>query len=212
LSLTPIGTFVTLLIYLGIGAGLFTYYAQHPGTPVPRADEIFPFFIRSAMPQLLRGLMLSAIVLASIDSPLGSLAASFVTDIYRPLFAPDRSERHYLQVSRGAVVVFGLLLAVIAYGFSFFDRFLWLAFKIAGVTFGSLLGVFLLGLITHVRANRANVAAMVLMALINLVLLVMGETGVLPLGWSWLVILGTVGTMVLATALAPLLDRPRRSP
>jgi hypothetical protein len=50
---------------------------------------------------------------------------------------------------------------------------------------------------------------MVLMALINLALLVMGETGVLPLGWSWLVILGTVGTMGLATVLAPLLDRPR---
>src|SRR5712692_249227 len=85
LSLTPIGTLVTLLIYLAIGAGLYTYYAQHPGARVPRPDEIFPFFIRSAMPELLRGLMLSAIVLASIDSPLGSLAASFVTDIYRPI-------------------------------------------------------------------------------------------------------------------------------
>src|SRR5262249_19680778 len=29
LSLTPIGTFVTLIIYLVIGAGLYTYYAQH---------------------------------------------------------------------------------------------------------------------------------------------------------------------------------------
>src|SRR5499433_2179523 len=100
LSLTPIGTLATLLIYLGIGAGLYTYYAQHPGQALPRADEIFPFFIRTAMPQVLRGLMLSAIVLASIDSPLGSLAASFVTDVYRPLFVPDRSDRHYLLVSR----------------------------------------------------------------------------------------------------------------
>jgi SSS family transporter len=211
LSLTPIGTFVTLLIYLAIGAGLYTYYDQHPGTVVPRADEIFPFFIRSAMPELLRGVMLAAIVLASIDSPLGSLAASFVTDIYRPLFVPNRDEHHYLRVSRMAVVVFGILLALIAYGFSFFDRFLWLAFKIAGVTFGSLLGVFLLGLVTRVRANRANVAAMVIMALINLALLVLGETGIVPLGWSWLVIFGTVGTMALSTALAPLLERGVRA-
>ena len=56
----------------------------------------------------------------------------------------------------------------LAWGFSFFDQILWLAFKIAGVTFGSLLGVFLLGLLTPVRANRANVAAMVVMALVNL--------------------------------------------
>jgi SSS family solute:Na+ symporter len=206
LSLTPLGTLVTLLIYLAIGAGLYTYYAQHPDVPVPRPDEIFPFFIRSAMPEFLRGLMLAAIVLASIDSPLGSLAASFVTDIYRPLLVPGGTQRHNLRVSRGAVIVFGLVLAAIAYGFSFFDRFLWLAFKIAGVTFGSLLGVFLLGLLTRVRANRANVAAMTIMAVVNLGLLLMAETGVLPLGWSWLVILGTAGTMVLAWALAPLLD------
>jgi len=75
------------------------------------------------------------------------------------------------------------------------------------VTFGSLLGVFLLGLLTSVRANRANVVAMVIMALVNLALLVMAETGVMPFGWSWLVILGTVGTMALSALLAPLLDR-----
>src|SRR5215470_7186846 len=35
LSLTPIGTFVTLLLYLAIGAGLFTYYDQHHGISTP---------------------------------------------------------------------------------------------------------------------------------------------------------------------------------
>jgi len=211
LALTPIGTLVTLVLYLSIGAGLFTYYAQHPSGALPRPDEIFPFFIRTAMPQILRGIMLTAIVLASIDSPLGSLSASFVTDIYRPLLAPGRSDRHYLWVSRVAVVAFGLMLAGLAWGFSFFDKILWLAFKIAGVTFGSLLGVFLLGLMTRLRANRANVAAMVIMGLVNLVLLVLSETGVIALAWSWLVILGTAGTMALAPLLAPLLDRGRQT-
>ena len=207
LSITPLGTLVTLALYLTIGAGLYTYYVQHAGTALPRPDEIFPFFIRSAMPVVLRGMMLTAIVLASIDSPLGSLAASFVTDIYRPLLVPDRSERHYLRVSRLAVIAFGLVLAALAFGFSYFDKILWLAFKIAGVTFGSLLGVFLLGLLTRVRSNRANVMAMVIMALINLGLLILAETRVIALGWSWLVILGTAGTMALAVLLAPALDR-----
>jgi SSS family solute:Na+ symporter len=209
LSLTPIGTLVTLSLYLSIGAGLFTFYAQHPGQTLPRPDEIFPFFIRTAMPELLRGAMLTAIVLASIDSPLGSLAASFVTDIYRPLLVRHGTERHYLMVSRVAVVIFGLLLAILAWGFSFFDKILWLAFKIAGVTFGSLLGVFLLGLLTKLRANRANVAAMIIMAMVNLALLTLSESGRIALGWSWLVILGTAGTMLLAPLLAPLLDGDR---
>ena len=210
LAVTPLGTLVTLAIYLSIGAGLFTYYAQHPTAGLPRPDEIFPFFIRTAMPEVLRGVMLAAIVLASIDSPLGSLSASFVTDIYRPLLVRGRSEAHYLRVSRAAVVAFGVLLAVLAWGFSFFSGFLWLAFKIAGVTFGSLLGVFLLGLATkQAGADRANAVAMVIMAVVNLVLLVLSETGRIGLGWSWLVILGTAGTMVLSLLLAPLLDRPR---
>jgi Na+/proline symporter len=147
--------------------------------------------------------MLSAIVLASIDSPLGSLAASFVTDIYRPLLVRGRPERHYLLVSRGSVVAFGLILGVLAHAFSTFDQILWLAFKIAGVTFGSLLGVFLLGLVSG-RPVRdwANVTAMVLMALVNLGLLVLSETGVLAFAWSWLVILGTAGTMLVALALS----------
>jgi hypothetical protein len=125
-----------------------------------------------------------------------------VTDIYRPLLVRGRPERHYLMVSRVSMAAFGLLLGALAYGFSFFDRILWLAFKIAGVTFGSLLGVFLLGLMTRRRiADGANVAAMVAMAVVNLALLALIETGRVPLAWSWLVIIGTAGTVLLALAL-----------
>ena len=206
LSITPLGTLLTLSIYLTLGAGLYTFYTQHPGLPVSRPDEIVPHFVGQVMPAVLRGLMLSAIVIASIDSPLGSLAASFVTDIYRPLLVPGRSESHYLRVSRVSVAVFGALLGVLAYGFSFFDKILWLAFKIAGVTFGSLLGVFLLGLLTiRPVADRANVVAMIAMALVNLVLLTLSETGILVFAWSWLVILGTAGTMALAVGVSRLM-------
>jgi SSS family transporter len=210
LALTPLGTLVTLVIYLGVGSALYTFYAQHPALAVPRPDEILPHFVRQVMPDALRGLMLSAIVLASIDSPLGSLAASFVTDIYRPLLGRGRSERHYLFVSRVCVVAFGVVLGLLAHAFSAFDRILWLAFKIAGVTFGSLLGVFLLGLLTRRRvADAANVAAMLVMAAVNLVLLVLSETGTLRFAWSWLVIVGTAGTMLLALALS---GASRRTP
>ena len=204
LSITPVGTALTLTIYLGLGAALFTYYAQHPGLAHARPDAILPHFVQQVMPSVLRGLMLSAIVLASIDSPLGALASSFVTDIYRPMLGRGRSEAHYLLVSRISVAVFGVALGGLAYGFSFFDRILWLAFKIAGVTFGSLLGVFLLGLLTRRRiGDGANVAAMVSMAVVNLALLALIETGRLPLAWSWLVVIGTAGTMLLALALTP---------
>ena len=144
--------------------------------------------------------MLSAIVLESIDSPLGSLSASFVTDIYRPLLARGRSERHYLRVSRLAMLAFGIVLGLLAGAFSLVTgQMLWVVFKVAGVTFGSLLGVFLLGLLTTRRVRGgANLAAMIVMALVNVALLVLSEMKVLAFAWSWLVVLGTVGTILFA--------------
>ena len=104
--------------------------------------------------------------------------------------------------------MFGVVLGLLAYAFSAFDGILWLAFKIAGVTFGSLLGVFLLGLLTRRPiADAANVIAMIVMALVNLALLILSEAGTLRFAWSWLVILGTAGTVLLAVVLSPLVRR-----
>jgi solute:Na+ symporter, SSS family len=206
--ITPIASGVMLSVYLFLGICLYTFYAQNPALALPaKMDGIFPHFIANSMPDLLRGLMLTAIIMASIDSPLVSLSASFVTDIYKPLIRKDADDAHYLKISRISVGVFAVLLAGIAYGFSFYEKFLWMAFKIGGVTFGSLLGVFLLGFLTQRKSNRANMAAMISMALINATLLILSEMKILPLGWSWLVIIGTLGTMALAFGLAPVLDK-----
>ena len=205
LAVTPLATLLTLAIYLSLGAALFAFYAQHGAPAISRNDEVLPYFVGHAMPAFLRGLMLAAIVLASIDSPLGSLSASFVTDIYRPLIARSRSEAHYLRVSRVCVVIFGIVLGIIAWVFlGWRQQILWLVFKIAGVPFGSLLGVFLLGLLSRRRvADLANVIAMVTM------LLLLSETGRISFPWSWLVIVGTAGTIALSLALSPLVGRRR---
>ncbi|MGA9756600.1 MAG: sodium/solute symporter [Desulfobaccales bacterium] len=190
--LTPIGSFLMMIIFLSVGACLYAFYAQHPGMPLPaKLDKIFPHFIEQAMPPLMRGLMLAALVMASFDTPLGSLTTSFVTDIYRPVIFKSGTDRHYLLISRVCVVLFGIILAFIAYIFSHFEKFLWLAFKIGGVTYGSLLGVFLLGLLTKRRCNRVNVIAMALSALAMLVLLILSEKNIFPLGWTWLLLIGT---------------------
>jgi SSS family transporter len=195
--MTPIGSFLVMMLFLFIGACLYTFYAQHPGLALPaKLDKIFPHFIEQTMPPLMRGLMLAAIVMASIDSPLGSLTSSFVTDIYRPVIKKSGTERHYLLISRVCVVVFGIILGFIAYFFSYFEKFLWLAFKIGGVTYGSLLGVFLLGLLTTRRCNRVNVVAMTASALGMLVLLILSEKAIVPLGWTWLLLIGTFLTFI----------------
>lgn len=80
----------------------------------------------------------------------------------------------------------------------------------ARLTFGSLLGVFLPGLMTRHRvADGANVAAMIVMARVNLALLGLFETKVLTLAWSWLVIVGTAGTVRLAVLFSAAVTEPR---
>ncbi len=202
LLLSIAASLATLLIFLGVGTLLFVYYKQNPGLALPESlDRIYPHFAATVMPRFLRGVVLTAIVMASIDSPLSSLSAVFVTDVYRPIVGPAPSQADELRVARRAVVVFAVALGVSALFFSSFDRMLWLAFKVGGVTYGSLLGVYLLGLLTDRELDGGAAGAMVFAALLNLILLILSERGVIGLGWSWLVALGTAVTFGLGWSL-----------
>ena len=211
---TIIATILTALpvywLYLAVGALLFVFYSQNLSLSLPdKAKEIFPHFTRTVLPVGLKGLVLGAIVMASIDSPLSSLTSSFVSDFYRPLIRRGASERHYLLVSRIGVVGFGLVLAGIAFACAPVENILWFALKILSVTGGPLLGVFLLGLLTRRRANFGNIPAMLISAGVCLTLLLMIQKGKLNLGWSWLIVIGTAITFGLAYWWGPTAAGPK---
>ncbi len=187
-----------LCLYLGIGTLFYVFYKQNPGVPAPeKTKEVFSHFVTYSLPIGLKGLMLSAIVLASIDSPLSSLSSSFVTDIYRPLIKKSATEGHYLLVSRIGVITFGLILAIIAFACQPVENILWFAFEIMSLTGGATLGVFLLGVLTKRQANISNAAAMIISALTMTALLLLSHGGYIKLAWSWLIVAGTVMTFIL---------------
>jgi SSS family solute:Na+ symporter len=201
---TIISTIFTVLpvywLYLLVGTLLFVFYDQNPSLPLPQPQElkeILPHFTRNVLPTGLKGLVLGAIFMASVDSPLSSLSSSFVTDIYRPLIHRHASEKHYLLISRISVVGFGLVLAGIAAAFAPVKNVLWFAFQILSLTGGPMLGVFLLGLLTRRKANRTNIPAMLFSTGVCVVLLLLIQKGALELGWSWLIVIGTGITFVL---------------
>lgn len=210
---TIVAGFVMVCTYLTLGTMLFVHYSQHPDQALPaKGDEILSYFTVHVLPEGLKGLVLTAILMASLDSPLSSLSASFVTDIYKPLIRQGASDRHYLWVGRICVVGFGLLLASLACACRQFTEVLWVAFQILAVTGGSTLGVFLLGILTKRRANRANVLAMVSSAIAMAILLYLSQTGRLALGWTWLIVIGTVSTFSLGWLLGPVMDGPAGPP
>jgi solute:Na+ symporter, SSS family len=206
---TILGAFPVLCIYLTIGTLLYVFYHQNPNEAQPeKAKEVLSHFIRYSMPIGLKGLLLGAIILASIDSPLSSLSCSFVTDIYRPLIRRNAAERHYLLISRAGVIGFGIILGLIAFECRSVENILWFAFEIISLTGGATLGIFLLGVLTKpshpdraVVQNWSNVIAMIFSAAFMTVLLILSKFGLIDLAWSWLIVLGTMTTFITALLL-----------
>ena len=195
-------------LFLFVGVALFAYFQVYgeaglPGTVLADgshkviADKVFPHFIASELPAGLRGLLLVGVLAAamsSLDSTMGALSSSALVDLYRPLLRKDLGEKQGLLVSRLLVFAFGLILALIAYALKDAEGFLWLTFQIASVTYGALLGVFLLGILTRRGSDHGNWIAMLSAGGICVALLALIKIGYLQLGWSWLILIGTVWT------------------
>jgi solute:Na+ symporter, SSS family len=212
---TIISTVFTVLpiywLYLLVGTLLFVFYQQNSSMSLPEElKEILPHFTRNVLPSGLKGLVLGAIFMASVDSPLSSLSSSFVTDIYRPLIRKGASEKHYLLVSRASVVCFGLILAGIAVACAPVENILWFAFKILSITGGPMLGAFLLGLLTKRKSNLANIAAMLFSTVVCIILLVLIRKKIIDFGWSWLILIGTGITFFLSYIFGPIMMRLKK--
>jgi SSS family solute:Na+ symporter len=187
-----------VMAYLAVGTLLYVFYHQNAALSLPdKADKILSHFTVTMLPTGLKGLVLAAVILASIDSPLNSLTSSFVTDIYRPLIRQGASERHYLWVSRIGVVVFGVLLILIAWPCQHLEGILWVGLQVFTLT-SATLGVFLLGLLTKRVVNRGNVVAMVVSSVAMVLALYAVKVGFgdwkLEIGWTWLIVIGTALT------------------
>ncbi|MGA2914713.1 MAG: sodium/solute symporter [Sedimentisphaerales bacterium] len=187
-----------LCIYLAIGTLLYVFFQQNPQAIQPaKAKEVLSHFTAHYLPVGLKGLILSAIILASIDSPLSSLSSSFVMDIYRPLIRKNATEKHYLFISRAGVIGFGLILAIIALACQPVKNILWFAFEIVSLTGGATLGVFLFGVLTKRKINSGNIASMIISTLSVTAILILSHQGFIHLAWSWLIVLGTAETIFL---------------
>ena len=194
-----------MCLYLAIGTLLYVFYQQNPDVVRPaQAKEVISHFVAHSLPEGLKGLLLAAIILASIDSPLSSLASSFITDIYRPLTRNRTTEKHYLLASRVGVIVFGLILALIALACDPVKNILWFAFKIFSITGGAIMGIFLLGLLIKRKANIGNIIAMVVSTFCTLVLMLLSYFNIIRLAWSWLIFIGTGITVFLGYLLGPI--------
>lgn len=162
------------------------------------ANRVFPMFIAQGAPHLLRGLLTAGVfaaAMSSIDSAMGALSSVFTLDLYRPLFRPDADDAHLLLANRVGVGVFAILLFGLAYLFGDAGDHLWLALKIASIPAGTLLGIFLLGLLTRRGSDRANLIAMCAGLLVASIFFVQIENGQIEVAWTWIILIGLAVTL-----------------
>ena len=170
LLLTAILNFPISLLFLGVGTALFTYYNVFPSAAVSefaksqQMDKIFPYFIKTVLDPGLRGLLIAGLIAAamsSLDSALNALASTTYIDVIQRYAREMWNDDRAVKISRYLVFGFAVLLAVIAVFFCKTESILWLGFRIVGYTYGGLLGIFLLAVITSKRGDDGvNLLAM----------------------------------------------------
>jgi SSS family solute:Na+ symporter len=199
-------------VFLLIGVGLFVYYQQigeaglplklMDGIEVVDSDKVFPHFIATALPAGLMGLLLCGVLAAamsSLDSAMAALSSSVVVDLYKPVFREGLKPRQQVWIARAFMAVVTVVLVLVAYALQHGGQFIWLAFKVAGVTYAGLLGVFLVGLLTRRGSDKWNLVAMFSGSGFTATLLFLAENGIIELAWQWPMIFGVGLTFVLAS-------------
>jgi solute:Na+ symporter, SSS family len=171
LVLSGIADIPIALAFVVIGIFLYAFFQLTPDPELPAAhNEIFAYFIIKYMPKGIRGLIIAGVfssAMGSFSAALNALATSFVRDLYTPYFRKSAPAAHYVLAARCATALFAVLLTAVA-GVAAFQvlhhpekTIIPMALGIIGYTYGPLLGVFLIGMLTRTRGNcRGNLIAM----------------------------------------------------
>ncbi len=187
-----IAIFFQFSLFLLIGTLLFAYYSViPPAVRFNRTDLIFPTFIATRMPHVASGFMIAAILsaaMSNLSAALNSLSSTTIVDFYERM-APRTEERKRVRISRivtvgWATVVFGLALLARHGG-----TVLEMGLSVASVAYGSLLGVFLLGVLSKTASERGAMVGMLAGFMLNMYL--WRFTGV---SFTWYVAFGSAVT------------------
>src|SRR5216110_1474047 len=173
LILSGLADIPIVLTFLSIGLLLWTYYQAHPDPTLPKTpNETFCHFILYQMPVGLRGLLIAGIfatAMGSLSTAINALATSFTRDWYEPYINPRSTAEQSLRAVRWATVWFSILMIIVASATSYLIivypnvRIIPIVLGIYGYTYGSVLGIFLAGMLTRSRGNdRGNVLAMII--------------------------------------------------
>jgi solute:Na+ symporter, SSS family len=199
--------FVQFTLFLTIGMLLWVYRNGQPASAQP--DRLYPSFIWESLPVGVAGLAMASIIaaaMANLSAALNSLASATVVDFYEPLSKRLQPPEHYLKIARFSTVIWGIVLGAIALVASQWGSVLESGLRIASVTLGILLGLFLLGVLT--KKPGENAAAAGVITGLAAMLYVKFATSI---PFTWWVAIGSAATFGAGYAASFLIPGARRS-
>ncbi|HVY71627.1 MAG TPA: hypothetical protein VHH73_16970 [Verrucomicrobiae bacterium] len=205
------------VIFLLVGVMLWAYYQQAPvAIPIPEIkpgikanDYIYPIFMVTAVPHLLKGFLIVAILsaaMSSVSSALTSLASVSTMDFVKPLARRERDDAFYLGFSKASTVAWAVLLIFVAYLSREVDYVLNAAFSLRGLTSGALLG----SLMLVVWWKKGSATPIIVGAFASLAVMLWvsnlgweekaasGEAVLKKVAWPWFTLTGTLVTVGVA--------------
>lgn len=206
------------LIFLLCGALLWVYYQKNQiPIPLPEArpgvsknDYIFPTFIITAMPPILKGFLIVAILsaaMSSVTAALSALSSVSTMDIFKGLSKKVHTDEFFMKFSRASMIAWAVILVIVAVASRHVESALNTALALSGWTNGAMLGGLLLVLFWRSGRSLPVIIGMVV-AVASTVYIAnfftfstVGPDGKAVVGkvaWPWFTLIGTVITLTVA--------------
>ena len=174
----------------------------NPGADTNDTNFIFLSFVINFLPIGLIGLVLAAIISASMSSTsaeLNALASTSVVDIYKRILKKNASERHYLIASKLATIFWGIYAIVFALFANRLGSLIEAVNILGSLFYGTILGIFLVAFyLKNIRGNATFIAAVIAE------LSVIACSVFTEIPYLWFNVIGCVILIILAVLINPL--------
>ncbi len=177
----------------------------NPDADTNDTNFIFITYITTFLPIGLIGLVLAAILSASMSSTsaeLNALASTTVIDIYKRMIKKDAADSHYLKVSKLSTILWGIYAIVFALFASQLGSLVEAVNILGSLVYGTILGIFLVAFyLKKIGGNASFYAALIA----ELVVLYCYLFTSIP--FLWYNVIGCLLVIILAFILNPFLPK-----
>ena len=180
---------------------------EAPQIEVNDKDYVFIYYILNYLPTGIVGLLIAVILsaaMSSTSSELNALATTSVVDIYKRNFAPNISEKSFLNASRIFTLFWGAVAIFFAVNANLFENLIQAVNIIGSLFYGVILGVFAIASLFPRIGGKATMFSILIVEPVVILLYFLDQKEIIELEFLWLNPIGCLLMIVVAHLLQPI--------